>query len=128
MKVYDVTVTREDNLWVADIHDDDLGPAATDTENFSDLDDEVRDLIAGLTDGDPDSFDIRWRYEINGKDVTEQLSRLFAIERDLRQAQLKRDRAREEALVALTSAGLSQRATAGVVGISHQRVNQLAKR
>jgi hypothetical protein len=34
--MYDVTVTREDGLWVADIAGEGLGPAATDTERFGD--------------------------------------------------------------------------------------------
>ena len=42
MRTYDVTVTREDNLWVADIVE---LTAATDVVRFADLDVEVRDLI-----------------------------------------------------------------------------------
>jgi len=72
MTAYDVTVTREDNLWVADI----AGlTAATDVEHFTDLDEEVRDLIAGLTDTDPEDFAINWHYEVNGRDVTDQPGR-----------------------------------------------------
>jgi hypothetical protein len=46
MTSYDVTVTREDTLWVA--HADNVG--ATDVEHFQDLEVEVRDYIAGMTD------------------------------------------------------------------------------
>lgn len=59
---YEVRMTREDNLWVADVRG--LPPhliGATDVERFADLDGEVRDLIAGLTDTDPDDFAIAWR-------------------------------------------------------------------
>lgn len=67
MTAYDVTVTREDDLWVADI----AGlAAATDVEHFADLEVEVRNLIAGLTDADPADFVINWRYLVNGRDVT----------------------------------------------------------
>lgn len=61
MTTYDVTVTREDDLWVADITGEGLGPAATDVERFADLDTEVRDLIAGLTDADPGSLGLAIR-------------------------------------------------------------------
>lgn len=76
MTTYEVIVTREDNLWVADVQG--LPPhlvGATDVEHFADLDVEVRDLVAGLTDTDPDGITIRWRYEVNGIDVTDKLTR-----------------------------------------------------
>lgn len=50
MTSYDVTVTRDDNLWVALVD----GVGATDVEHFSDLDVEVRDYVAGVTDADLD--------------------------------------------------------------------------
>jgi hypothetical protein len=58
---YDVTVTRDGTLWAAVV--DGLPShfvGATDVERFADLDLEVRDLVAGLTDADPESFDLRW--------------------------------------------------------------------
>jgi hypothetical protein len=54
MTSYDGTVTREDNLWVAFV--DNVG--ATDVEHFPDLDVELRDYIAGMTDADPGDFAI----------------------------------------------------------------------
>jgi hypothetical protein len=128
MTSYDVTVTREDNLWVALV--DDVG--ATDVEHFSDLDVEVRDYIAGMTDADPDDFALHWRYEVNGRDVTDALARFMAAERELRKVMeeeaaraVERDAARLDAIEAVRSAGLSQRIAADVVGLSHQRVHQL---
>jgi hypothetical protein len=61
MTTYNVTVTRDGGLWAAVVSG--LPPrmvGATDVERFTDLDLEVRDLIAGLTETDPDSFVIRW--------------------------------------------------------------------
>ncbi|MGH3688214.1 MAG: MerR [Pseudonocardiaceae bacterium] len=128
MTSYDVRVTRDDNLWVALI--DDVG--ATDVEHFSDLDVEVRDYIAGMTDADLDDFVIHWRYEVNGRDVTDALARFMAAERELRDIMeeeaakaAERDAARLDAIEAVRSAGLSQRVAADVVGLSHQRVHQL---
>ncbi|MGH3526575.1 MAG: MerR [Pseudonocardiaceae bacterium] len=128
MTSYDVTVTREDNLWVA--LTDNVG--ATDVEHFPELDVEVRDYIAGMTDADPGDFAIRWRYEVNGRDVTDVLTRFMAAERELRDVMAEeaakaaeRDAARLDAILAVRSAGLSQRVAADVVGLSHQRVHQL---
>lgn len=129
--VYDVTATREDNLWVADI----AGlTAATDVEHFADLDVEVRDLIAGLTDAHPDDIAINWRYEVNGRDVTEQFERFLAVQAELREQmqraqrlQATRDAERLALLRQLAEAGLSQRAIGDAVDLSHQRVNQLIR-
>jgi hypothetical protein len=128
MTSYDVTVTRDDNLWVALVD----GVGATDVEQFSDLDGEVRDYVAGMTDAEPDDFVIHWRYEVNGRDVTDALSRFMAAERALRDVMeaeaakaAERDAARLDAINAVRSAGLSQRVAADVVGLSHQRVHQL---
>jgi hypothetical protein len=69
MTTYDVTVTRDSGLWVATV--DGLPPnvfGLTDVDTFSALDTEVRDLIAGLTQTPPDSFDLQWRYVIDSQD------------------------------------------------------------
>lgn len=73
----------------------------------------------------PTEVTFRFRYEINGRDVTTQLSDYLSAERRLRQVRTSHERTRREALEALHDAGLSQRAMADVVGLSHQRVNQL---
>ncbi len=123
MTIYNVVVTREGNLWVADVVD--LRPGVTDVEHFGDLNVEVRDLIAGLTDSDPHDCTIRWRYEINGIDVTEKLNKLLAVESELRAVTTTREAVRNEAVATLAQAGVSQRAIGDVVGVSHQRINQL---
>jgi hypothetical protein len=132
---YNVTVTRDDTLWVATVHG--LPPhliAVTDVEHFADLDVEVRDLIAGLTDIDPDALAINWRYDVNGHDVTDQVHRFLAAQSEL-QEQMRREQELRESRDAerlallrdLTHAGLSQRAIADAVALSHQRVHQLIK-
>lgn len=75
---YGVTVTREDQLWTARV--DGLPPTAigvTDVEHFADLDTEVRDLIAGLTDTDPDAFDLVWHYVQGDREFTPSLDALW---------------------------------------------------
>lgn len=58
MPTWVVTVSREDGLWVAVV--DGLPGGATDLAHFDDLEVEVRDLISGLADVDPDGFVIEW--------------------------------------------------------------------
>jgi DNA-directed RNA polymerase specialized sigma24 family protein len=127
MNTYRVEVTREDGLWVADIWGPELGPAATDIVHFADLETEVRDLIAGLTDTDPREFGLTWRYSIGGADMTSTIRRLLEAEVGLQQATQAHEEARRRALTELASTGLSQSAIGDVLGVSHQRVHQLLK-
>ncbi|APU14443.1 MULTISPECIES: hypothetical protein [Actinoalloteichus] len=61
LPIYVVRVSREDNLWVAVV--DGLLGGATEAVRLDTLDVEARDLISGLTDAEPDAFEIEWRYE-----------------------------------------------------------------
>ncbi|MGH3719914.1 MAG: MerR [Pseudonocardiaceae bacterium] len=123
MTTYDVTVSREDELWVADI----AGmTAATDVLRFADLDIEVRDLIAGLTGADPDGFEIRWHHQAGDDDVSALISELTEVEAAAETAIARRDAVRLEIIRRFSAAGLSQRVIADVLGLSHQRVHQLA--
>lgn len=130
---YGVTVTHEDGLWVAVV---DGLPAdtngATDVEHFHDLDVEVRDLIAGLVDVDPESFDLAWRYVLGDADVTERIDLLAGsvLEAETTAAAASDaaaalGQARTEVIRTLQAAGLSQRTIADVLQLSHQRVGQL---
>ncbi|MDN5750219.1 MAG: MerR [Pseudonocardia sp.] len=130
MTTYDVTVTRDDDAgaWVALI--DGLPPhlvGATQVERFTDLDVEVRDLIAGLTDTDPDDFNLRWHHRWGDQDVTALLIVLDRVEHAAAQITAERDAVRRAVIVRGKAAKLSQRVIADAIGLSHQRVNQLAK-
>lgn len=127
--IYDVTVTREGTLWVAIVHDDTgkLGPTGTDTERFADLDLEVRDIISLLADCEPGDFDLRWQYVFGGHDVTGLIEDLQGSRTAREQADRKWQSSRDELLSVLLSAGLPQTAIGDMLGISHQRVHQLAR-
>lgn len=127
MSSYQIEVTREDGLWVADVWAPGLGPAATDTVRFADLEAEVRDLIAGLTDSEPADFELTWRYNIGGVDMTETISRLLKAEVGLQRATQAHEEARRAALQELAGTGLSQAVIGDVLGVSHQRVHQLLR-
>lgn len=128
MTTYTVTVTREDDLWVALV--DGLPRhliGAADYDSFTTLHDEVPWLIADLTDTGPDDFTVTYRYTINGQDITREVQQFMDAEKAARAIATERDRARDAALHALTDAGLSRRVVADVVDLSHQRVQQLLK-
>lgn len=122
---YMVTVIREGTLWTATVEG--LPPGCvgvTDVEHFAHLDVEVRDLVAGLTDATPESFTLVWLYT-GDREYTVELDELFAWEKRAKEAVERREEARRSAVEAMRAAGLSQRAIADVVGLSHQRVQQL---
>jgi hypothetical protein len=129
MPVFEVTVTREDELWVVVIQ----GPfppgsiPVTDIPRFEDVPSESRDLIADLTGMAEDEFEISWRYEIHGRDVTETLLQLEQADREHERWTAERDRARDAALTTLAKAGLSQRTISEMVGLSQQRVQQILR-
>jgi hypothetical protein len=128
MTMYEVTVTRDAGLWAAVISG--LPPhviGATDVERFGDLDTEVRDLIAGLTDTDPDSFPLAWRYVVDGRDVTSVIIDLAESEHAYREAAAARDAARRGVIRSLLEAQMSQSAIGDVLGLSHQRIHQLVR-
>ena len=60
LPVYSVTVSTEDDLWVALVEGIPVG--ATDVERFEELPEAVRDLISTLLDVEPDSFWLDWHY------------------------------------------------------------------
>lgn len=122
---YHVTVTREDGLWVANIAE--LSPGATDVEHFADLETEVRDLISGLSDADPDELEVSWRYVVDETDVTDVVQSWARAERELAVASSAREEARANVMSALRHARMSQAAIGDLLGLSHQRVHQLVK-
>lgn len=124
MTRYEVQVYREDELWVADVGD----VGVTDMLRFADVDVEVRDYVSGMTDVEPDGFDLRWHYRAGDDDVTDLIEGLTEVEIDMQHTTARRDTLRQEIISRMSAAGLSQRAIGDVLGLSHQRVHQLARR
>jgi hypothetical protein len=126
LPVFEVTVSREDNLWVAVVTD--LPGGATDVDHFEDLPDAVRDLVATLTEIEPEDFWISWRYLQGSHELTEKIQDLRQWEQQAQLAVANRDAARQAAIEDMRNAGLSYREISDVVGISYQRVAQLLDR
>lgn len=124
LPTYEVTVTREDNLWVAVAHGlpDGLVGAA-DFDHFTDVEDGMREVIADLLGLSPSDFDVSWHYDFGG-DTTGTVQEYLAAQRSAHEAADWRDKARAKLVHALRGK-LSQRAIADLLGLSHQRVNQL---
>lgn len=124
LPTYRVTISREDNLWVAVVAD--LPGGATDVEHFADLQTEVRDLIGVLTDADTGDFWVEWHYRQGRYEYTNDLRYWQEVEGQAAESLAERDNARQAAIRSMRAASLSLRDIADVMGLSHQRVAQLA--
>ncbi len=130
MRHFRVTVTRDDGVWVAVVDGlPDCVVGAIDVLSFADVGHEVRELIADLTDSDPSEFWIEWHYRVGNHDVSPQIRRYLDAEEDVRRLSVATDVRDEERLniVRELAGPLSQRTLADMLGVSHQRVNQLVK-
>lgn len=128
MPDYTATVIRDEDLWVVRVSGLPEHVVGTvDYVHFSEIKDEVPEAIADLTDTDPEDFTITWRYEFGGEDVTEDVIQYLVAEEEFRRSQAERDRARARVLETMRREGVTQRAMADVVDLSHQRVHQLLK-
>lgn len=119
---YDVTVFREGELWVADIRD--LG--TTDTPHFAEMELYVRDYISGMSDVEPESFDLRWFYRATEEGPSEPLKELSEISAVLAELDQRYDTLRREIIGRLSKAGLSRQAIGDVLDVPRQRIDELA--
>jgi hypothetical protein len=126
VSTYHVTVTREGRFWVGVV--DGLPGGATETRALAALEGEVRDLVSGLTDTDPDSFELELDYAgaLPGKASAAVVS-LDQWRRQLHEAEREYAAAQRAAARSLAAARVSVRDTAQLLGVSPGRVSQLAK-
>ncbi|WP_409186709.1 MerR [Amycolatopsis sp. VS8301801F10] len=123
---FTVTVTREDNLWVAVVTDG-LEPGvvgAADFERFAEIDPEMREIISDLTGLGEGEFHVAWHYDIGGEEGSRLVDEYRQAEEVAAEMAEWRDTARGNLITALRGK-LSERAIADLLGISHQRVNQI---
>ena len=125
MTTYAVTVSRDEPWWVAVVAG--LPGGATEARRLDQLEAEVRDLIAGLTDADEDSFDLTWEYALQ-PDIEQPVGRFLAARARRQAAEEDYAAAQLEAVSALTTAHVSLRDAAELLGLSYQRVAQIRPR
>lgn len=121
---FTVTVTREAGLWIAKTADG--VEAAGEFTRFPDVDPGMRKIIANLTGLPPERFYLRWRYEFDDQDATDLVLQYQEAHRIAEDVAEWREGVRAR-LVSTLNGQISQRAIADLLGLSHQRVNQLAR-
>lgn len=126
-KTYHVVVTREDDAWLAEVVD--LPGAHTYARSLAGLDRSVREvvvLMADLPDEALDSVDLAYAYRTGSADVDEEADSLRRLRVEL-DRQARDVNARTESLARqLVAQGWSVRDVGTLLGISPQRVSQVA--
>ena len=122
---YEVVVSREDGVWVALVKG--LRGGATESRRLDRLEAEVRDLVSGLTDVDPDDLDLEFRLSpALPAAALKALKTYQAASAKLQAAREEYDRAQVAAVSQLSDAQVSLRDSGHLVGLSFQRVQQIA--
>jgi hypothetical protein len=124
MSTYDVDVTREDGFWVGVVRG--VRGGATETRRLSALRGEVQDLLSGLLDVDEDDLQLEFHLEnALGVAANKAVGSFDKAKSQLADAQWHYELAQRDAVHELSVAGVSLRDAGALLGISHQRVQQL---
>lgn len=122
-KTYQVKATRSGDWWAIDVPG--LLGAHTQTRRLDQVEHMAREVISLLLDVPEDSFDVEVQPQL-----VDEWTRLL---RETREARSAADEASERAqrlvrtaVVTLQGAGLSTREVGQLLGVTHQRVQQLA--
>lgn len=122
---YQVALSREDGIWL--IHTTDLQGVRSYGRTLREAAENVREAIAAAEDlGEWEDLDLRFIFEDD--EASEALRALENANQVEEQAAATRDQALREAIERLRHVHhLSYRDIATVIGLSHQRVAQLAR-
>lgn len=129
MNTYTATATRSGTWWAIEVTSGlpDMVLGVTQARRLSELDSVTKDVIADLTEVDPDTIDVDIRV-----DVPPELARLVElyVQADDLEAAARTQAAtdRSAAAAGLLKEHLTMREAAQLLGISHQRIKQLADR
>jgi hypothetical protein len=127
---YQVRVWHEDGWWLARVmaanDGADASPlnALTQARNLARIESMGRDLISTILDADGEAFDVQFEYSLPGESG-ELVCQAKGARAWLEAAQDLWQERSATAARALADAGYSLRETAALLGLSHQRVDQI---
>lgn len=119
---YHARVERGERYWMIYVPEVDR---STQARKLSEVDEMARDLVAVMEDLDPDSVDIDVSYVLP-TDVVIELSHADELRKQAADANSAAAQSSRTAVRKLLARGVSQREAATVLGMSFQRVHQLA--
>jgi hypothetical protein len=121
---YDVLVSREGKFWVAVV--DGVRGGATESRRLSNLEVEVRDLLAGLLDVEPEELDLHFQFApALSPSAAEALQSYRAAADELAESKRRYEETQRQAVDELQSAHVSVRDAAYLTDLSFQRISQL---
>jgi predicted RNase H-like HicB family nuclease len=122
---YTARCTRVGNWWAIEVPE--VPGVFSQSKRLDGAEAQARDAIALMLDVPEDSFDVTVEEELP-ESATEALARIAAATRDVEAAEAGRRAAFLAVLLILVNqVGLSYRDAGKIVGISHQRVQQILK-
>ena len=133
---YRVNVYREDRWWMIDVPELDGHRGAdgainvgslTQARHYADIEQEARDFICTVVDAAPSAVALDMHIDVDGLDVGDAAT---AIATDRTAAKAAEERAisrSTDVARRLSAAGVPMREIADIVGVTHQRVDQLIK-
>ena len=121
MKTYSVTYKRDpgDDAWIVEVEG--MPDVCTFGRTLEEAAVNAREAIAVTVDASESEVDLEEHFAVSGLDVEELVS-LRDRAQELQEIYLSRQRA---AVLRLAEAGVSRRDSARMLGVSHQRVQQL---
>lgn len=124
---FTVGVARVANRWTATVTDGLEAGTVIEREfgNFAEVDAGMRSALHAVSGVDPARFYVRWRYRFGGEDLTTLVQEYQEAHRIAEDVAEWREGVRAR-LVSTLNGRISQRAIADLLGLSHQRVNQIA--
>jgi hypothetical protein len=123
-QAFDIDVTREAGYWVAVARG--VRGGATEARRLADLDVEVRDLLSGLLDADPDTMELTWHYDrALPATAVDRVRSWIEAQAALDGARREYENAQTQVVEELTRADVSVRDAAVLTGLSFQRVQQV---
>ena len=122
MRTYHADVERGGQFWLIRVPELDR---VTQARHLREVEEMARDLVAIMTDVDPGSFELVVSHHLPDS-VQEHLARARQLREDSNRAKSEAAEETRAAVQELVDAGLPYRDVGELLGISHQRVAQLA--
>lgn len=121
-KTYQATASRDGRWWLVTVKDPDTVGQARD---LGEVEDVAREVIGLWFDIDPNSFDVNMTIEIPDS-AREAWNQAVSLENQARRDEAAAAALRRAAVQALRAEGLTMKDAGRVLGLSPQRVHQLA--
>lgn len=119
---YEARVWRDGRLWAVDVD----GVGSTQARHLREVETMACDLVALLTDQNPDANDVRWTLGLPAE-VRQHLERAAHLREESAGTQAEATSETRAAACHLADAGLPMRDIGVALGVSHQRAHQLVR-